>query len=831
MTTEFLAHVRESDGKKQTLMAHLEGVASESKGSAGKLGLELAGELIGLLHDLGKYSGEFQWYLKSATGLLNPDEDKDFVDASGLKGKVDHSTAGAQFIWRELHKQGQLGQIAGQILALCIASHHSGMIDCLTSNSSSSGEDAFTRRMSKSEEKAHVEEVISKADSLIHGRCRAILADKNLVENLKKIIHGIIQNSPGKNDKSIVSQFQIGLLVRYLFSCLIDADRMNSADFEKPIVARQRMNGHYIGWEELGRRLEDHLASLASRYDIDSIRQDISQKCLEAAAREKGTYTLSVPTGGGKTLASLRFALHHAKKHGMDRVVYVIPFTSIIDQNADVTRKILEPANHPGDKGRVVLEHHSNLIPEAHEWREKLLTENWDAPVIYTTSVQFLEALFGAGTRGARRMHQLANTVIVFDEIQTLPVRCVHLFNNAINFLVEQCGSTVVLCTATQPLLAHVDEKKGALRLVEGSEIMPDVQRLFVNLRRVEVIDNRKSGGWSEAEIADLVLQESQRAGSCLVIVNTKKHARNLFKQLEGQYGHSLYHLSTSMCPMHRRTVLSKVREHLDKKEPIICISTQLIEAGVDVDFGTVIRFAAGLDSIAQAAGRCNRNGSREMGTVHVINPSDENLERLPDIRIGREKAIRVLCDFNDNPAQFNGDLIGPKAMEWYYKNYFFARSGEMEYKVSAASIGRDDTLLNILSVNRQAKAEYERRNGKAPDIYLRQSFMAAGKAFQVIDTPAQGVIVQYGKEGQDLVAELCAAHEVEKQYALLRRAQQYTVNVFPHEFRKLDQQQALPEVQEGTGIRYLDPRYYSKDFGLSTEPVPNEELLDALIP
>mgnify|MGYP005806152727 CR=1 FL=1 len=837
MTTEFLAHVRDSDKQKQTLVAHLKGVAEASRSSANKLGLSLAGELIGLLHDLGKHSDEFQHYLQSATGLLNPDEDEDYVDANGLKGKVDHSTAGAQLVWKELSKQGPLGQVVGQILALCIASHHSGLIDCLTSDASSSVVDGFTRRMGKPDEKVHLEEALSKVDAGILERLQDILGNQALVQKLKEAIYKINQNAPDRNEqtfdpsRSVVAQFQIGLLVRYLFSCLIDGDRTNSADFEKPKAARHRLNGRYTSWAELSQRLDDHLASFVPHYPIDSIRQDISQKCRELSMREKGIYTLSVPTGGGKTLASLCFALHHAKKHGMDRIVYVIPFTSIIEQNADVARRVLEPANHPEDSGRVVLEHHSNLTPEAHEWREKILTENWDAPVIYTTSVQFLEALFGAGTRGARRMHQLANAVIVFDEIQTLPVRCVHLFNNAINFLVEQCGSTVVLCTATQPLLAHVDKKKGALRLVEGSEIMPDVQRLFADLRRVEVVDNRKPGGWSEAEIVDLVLQESRRAGSCLVVVNTKKHARNLFKQLEGRYGHSLYHLSTSMCPVHRREVLSKVREHLNKKEPIICISTQLIEAGVDVDFGAVIRFAAGLDSIAQAAGRCNRNGSREMGTVHVINPSDENLEKLLDIRIGREKALRVLDDFNGSPGQFNDDLIGPKAMEWYYKNYFFARADDMEYKVSAASVGRDDTLLNLLSVNPQVKTEYERRNRKAPDIYLRQSFMAAGKAFQAIDAPTQGVIVQYEKEGQDLVAELCAAHEIEKQYALLRRAQQYTVNVFPHEFRKLDQQQALPEVQEGTGIRYLDQRYYSKDFGLSTEPVPKEELLNVLNP
>ena len=194
-------------------------------------------------------------------------------------------------------------------------------------------------------------------------------------------------------------------------------------------------------------RLKSHVEELQVRDPIDHLRRDISSHCREGASRGNGIYTLTVPTGGGKTLASLRFALHHAKMHGMDRVIYLIPFTSIIDQNAEVVRGILE--SQGTEPGSVVLEQHSNLTPEEQSWRGKILAENWDAPVIFTTNVQFLETLFGAGTRGARRMHQLANAVLIFDEIQTLPVNCVHLFNNAINFLVEQCGSTVVLCTAT----------------------------------------------------------------------------------------------------------------------------------------------------------------------------------------------------------------------------------------------------------------------------------------------------------------------------------------------------------------------------------------------
>ncbi len=674
--TESIAHVRASDRQEQSLREHLEGVSALSGAFASKIGLGHTGELIGLVHDLGKYSRAFQSYLQSAVDLLNPDDDEEFVDAKGLKGKIDHSTAGAQFVWRELSKQGQLGQIAGQILALCIASHHSGLIDCLTLDVARPVEDGFTRRIKKVEEKAHFEEALAKTDASVLARCCEIASCKELVESLKSAIARIIKCSPERCDKSIVAQFQIGLLVRLLFSCLIDGDRINSADFEKPWAARSRLRGEYVPWNVLIDRLEAHLVSLKPRHAIDEIRNDISRHCFDAATRDKGLFTLSVPTGGGKTLASLRFALHHANRHGMDRIIYVIPFTSIIDQNADVARNILEPEGRQEGNIQIVLEHHSNLTSEQQTWRDKMLTDNWDAPVVYTTSVQFLEALFGAGTRGARRMHQLANAVIVFDEIQTLPIRCVHVFNNAVNFLVEQCGSTVVLCTATQPLLDKVDRNKGAISLTDNSEIMPKVQLLFDSLKRVNVTDSRKPGGWAATEIADLAQEHSRDSGSCLVVVNTKKMARAIYLGLAPTNESSLFHLSTSMCAAHRREILAEVRTKLSNGDRVLCVSTQLIEAGVDVDFGLVIRCLAGLDSIAQAAGRCNRNGLRAKGIVSVVNPApeSENLRSLTDISIGRDIAEGIIDDYLEQPSKFDDDFIGPKAMTSYYEVYFLTQ-------------------------------------------------------------------------------------------------------------------------------------------------------------
>jgi len=828
----FVAHVRR-DGKVQSLESHLWNVGQLASEFAHKFGLDAHGKLIGVLHDLGKYSTAFQNYIKSATGLLNQDEDEEYVDAPGLKGKIDHSTSGAQFIWQSLPAADGLAQITGQILALCVASHHSGLIDCLGSTPGKPTEDVFSKRMNKVVDKTYLTEALAKADNTLLKHVHELLTHSALNSNVQSWMRSIYDKSPGNTPEekasSPVYQQQMGLLVRSLFSCLIDADRIDTADFEHPSLSRKRLRGNYQQWATLIARLETHLEQLAPHQPIDQIRRSISQHCTENGHRPKGIYTLTAPTGGGKTLASLRFALHHSEKHKLDRVIYVIPYTSIIDQNAAIVRRILEPVGTA--EGSVVLEHHSNLTPEVQGWRGKILSENWDAPVVYTTTVQLLEALFGAGTRGARQMHQLANAVLIFDEIQSLPVNCVHLFNNAMNFLADFCGSSVVLCTATQPLLDRVDVSKGTIRIPTGNEIMPDVRKLFDDLKRVDVLNRRKPGGWAHEEITALAFEQIEAVASCLVIVNTKRVAQAIYRLCRDNPNAAVFHLSTNMCPAHRKSKLDEVRNRLDQQPPLptLCISTQFIEAGVDVDFGAVIRYTAGLDSIAQAAGRCNRNGRAKQGLVHVVNPrpADENLDSLDAIRIGREKAERVLDDFEADPAKFGSNRIGPEAMTWYYQNYFFARAKEMNYPVPHTILGRDDTLLNLLSNNTLAVGEYSRTKSAAPAIYLRQSFMTAAKAFKAIDAPTRGVLVPHGAKGKGLINDLCSAYLPEKEFDLLRQAQQFSVNVFPNVLETLSKSGVINEIQEGTGILYLtDPRYYSDEFGLSETPDGLMEML-----
>ena len=474
----------------------------------------------------------------------------------------------------------------------------------------------------------------------------------------------------------------------------------------------------------------------------------------------------------------------------MDRIIYVSPYTSIIDQNAEVVRSILEPAGT--EFASVLLEHHSNLTPVKETWRSKVLSENWDAPVVFTTAVQVLEALFGSGTRAVRRLHQMANAVLVFDEIQTLPVRCVHLFNNAINFLVEQCGSSVVLCTATQPLLHQVDASKGALRLGDAAEIMPDVAELFNKIRRHAIYDRRKPGAWEHKEAAQFAVAETRRAGSCLVVVNTKAEALSVFKECRAVVSDdSVFHLSTSMCPAHRMRILDDVKRRINAGTPAICISTQLIEAGVDISFGAAIRALAGLDSVAQVAGRCNRHGESEMGHVHVINLRGELPKALREIRAAQDAAQRVL---DENAATGEGrtvDLSDPKLIARYFWYYFFERRKEMDYPVGPERAERDDTLLNMLSENKFAVGSCMPR----PPVYLRQAFMTAAKAFEAIDANTRGVVVPYESEGKAVIAELCAAYELARQFGLLKRAQRFTVNVFPKLLEKLQQAGAVNEL------------------------------------
>ena len=813
MNFNYIAHVCKADGQPQSLQTHLTETSEIAKLLAAKLDLEQEGELLGLMHDFGKYSHKFQKYIHDETGLFNPDLDDEESTPNG--SKVDHSTAGAQWVYRELRKFGAeqgIGELFGQMLGLCIASHHGeGLIDCLDGE----GNPKWIERFNKTDELTHLAECEQNADEVVQQKAHE-LAGENLIRNLLKAVKPILSDST-TNDK--IKEFYLGCLTRFLFSCLIDADRINSSDFEREAQKEVRRLTEKPDWQIAIDQVEAKLAGFQNRYPIDEIRRRISSDCLKRAVDSQGIYTLTVPTGGGKTLASLRYALHHAQKHNLDRIIYIIPYTSIIDQNAQAVREIL------GEDW--VLEHHSNLEPEKQSWQDKLLCENWDKPIVFTTMVQFLDAWFGGGTRGARHIHPMTNSVLIFDEIQTLPVKCVHLFCNVLNWLTKFGKSTAVLCTATQPLLGELglqnfpEDKRGAitaralLRLPENAEIMgkyQDLDKLFADLSRVEIRFNEKSGGWNVEEAGTFLLEQFQTTPSCLFIVNTKKWAQELYQycQRQNMPSESLFHLSTNQCAAHRKAIFDTINARLKNKEPVICISTQLIEAGVDISMACVIRALSGLDSIAQAAGRCNRHGEKKgKGQVWVLNLQEQDFTRiLPDIQAGKTHAERVFRDFAGQ------DILQPEAMKRYFEYYFYQRSDEMLYSVKNSATG---SLLDWLSDN--ALNPYGEKNNKRSKLLplLMQSFKSAGRAFQAIDAPTHAVIVPYG-EGAGLIAKLCGEWDPKEMYDAKKKAQRYSVNVFPNVWDKLQKENVLHETIEGSGIYYLNERYYNDEFGLSLD-------------
>lgn len=816
--TSYIARIREFDRKTQRLREHLQEVAELTSSYASKIQMPASGKLIGLVHDLGKFSSDFQNYI---SGFLADPGSNEYKRSEFLKGKIDHSGYGAAIIWKYLSGQTNEYTCLAQILAACVMGHHSGLPDFLGPKN----ESPFLARL----ERQKLEEGLEKKDEEIFDTIDNLLLSSDLISEIKQKIN---KNKLGTKSNSRLLCFALGLLTRYLFSCLVDADRISAANFDTPKLKQFRQNR--ADWKVFAKKLEDYLHSLETDAPINQVRTFISNACLSASTKTKGLFRLSVPTGGGKTLSSLRFAINHALHHSqniaqpIERIIYVIPFTTIIEQNAAVIRSVL------GDEN--VLEHHSNLIHERIdfdlEWRHRVLTENWDSPVVLTTSVQFLNAFYSSSTSDARRLHHLANSVIIFDEVQSLPIHTIHLFNNAVNFLVNNCHSTAVLCTATQPLLSKdgVEECNGAINIPEENEIVNPHDPQLQQLKRNEIINKTKPEGWCDQEIAKCALELVDVHQSVLVIVNTKKSAITLYEVLKQQTRVKIYHLSTFMCPVHRKKILNEIRDGLCKgSAPFICVSTQLIEAGVDVDFGAVIRYLAGLDSIIQAAGRCNRHGKRAISPVIVLNPINENLENLPEIYIAQQKMKRILAELPE------ADLCSSSAIHMYYKYYYADRKDKMIYPINPKNnpeINRETNLLNLLSDNMGFFDSYKRVNRIDPPFVLFQSFASASNAFSVIHAPTNGVIVPYGCEGKELINQLCSQFNntcttVGEKIKLLKQAQRFSVNLYPQLLKNLFEVGCIYQVNDTLPLYCLREQHYSEAIGLTLNEQQEMEFLN----
>ena len=825
------ARYRESDGGYQKLSDHLRQTAQLARIFGKEIHLEYIVQLAGLLHDLGKASPAWQLYLQNS------------VEGKS-RHKKDHATAGAQYLVHRLSNEISLAETA--IQAAVMFHHGSGLPDMLGLD----GRSEFLERLNKKTDDTGLNEAKAELPQEIEREIAECLGSSDFCDDGKKQL--IVPCTAGcmDSDKKIDRKklfFNMGMHLRNLSSCLIDADRTDSTAFEEYKVITADEYSVVPDWGILLQKLERELKKFSNTDVLGEIRKTVSDRCAELGAGEKGIYTCSAFTGAGKTLASLRFALVQAQKYGADRIFIVAPYTSILDQNADKIRNILEGEH---TKGSVVLECHSNIsaekkrdLKESEDEYDKA-EQTWTAPVVITTMVQFLETLFGSGTKKIRRMHQLANSVLVFDEIQTLPLKATYLFNWGLEYLVKCCGCSTLLCTATQPCLDKIGENRYRLHI--DGEVIPNIFEHFDMLKRVKFIDKTDGGTkkHSAADIASYIQNEMKTHNSFLAVVNTKPQAKELFELVdESGCADYVYHLSTNMCPAHRKNIIKTVTDNLPLQKRIVCISTRLIEAGVDVSFESALRYMAGLDSVIQTAGRCNRNGELHdtngnavCGKLALFALEGEKLHSLEELKIGQKCMERVLREYDSEKydsreyeaCEKSGEknLIHPEIIERFFK-YYYASFTEniLQYSIK----GKDSTILDMLSDNKSAVSEYERiHNGKTWQLPYMQAFRTAWDNFEVIADATTGVIVPY-KDGERLINSLCALERSDNDYymslkSLLNECQQYAVNIYTNQLQHLGSKGMIYEIIPETGIYALHAGFYSDDVGI-TEEVTSDNL------
>lgn len=720
---------------------------------------------LGLLHDIGKASDDFQRYLSLSACGKNAE-------------RAEHKSAAAAWV---LQCRGLAGNPTAVFLAYAFLGHHSGLgrgSEFMTTGGKAGG-------------------------CLQDERLRALLSDEKLQPLLRKATEPLARLMPRLRSRSVEDiLFTCQLCVRMLHSALIDADWQATEAFCQPGINTRRRQRQLPDMAELSLRLRRYLQKFGSpRTPINTWRHLICDACLSAAAYAPGVYRLNVPTGGGKTLASLAFALEHARRHRLQRVIYTIPYTSIIEQTARTFREAL------GDDA--VVEHHSQISDNRDSEDNRLGTENWDAPLIVTTNVQFFESFFAAGNKRCRKLHNVARSVIILDEAQALPTAELKPCLALLKSLARDFGCTILLCTATQPAFINFEASPGT----EGRAFSIGWQPGQVQSLIGEELENRLSaafkrvtlhfiGRHSRAEILEH-LRDSGRK-QALIITNLTAQARQLCEEARQQGFEGLHHLSARMCPAHREQVLGEVRARLAAMKPTLLISTRVIEAGVDISFPRVYRDRCGLDSLAQSAGRCNRHGERDSGEVFAYEDSDSRgLNTLVDLRDGAlaldELRAAGLCR--------DDELFTAAPVADYFRRFYGKRG----------ALGWDEAQLIEQKIGRQLPCLYG------------WNFPAMEADFHLITPGRQNILVPYGPEAEQLREEILKLAELQLMPGrdLYRRMQRISVSVYPTEREQLSPY--LETLHPQADICMLSsPALYSELTGLqpSTAPLPADMLI-----
>ena len=774
MPDPIIAHTRE-DGSLQTLPEHIKGVAHHYALFLEEAGLpELAplGRLLAQLHDAGKAQPAFQSYI-----LGKSDQ------------KAPHSAAGALLatcMLYELSEELQLKKLprTSQLLAYAISGHHRGLYDYI--------------ELRKELEKKEIEERCTKT--------------KEELPNIKSELQTWVEEHAEATEtslkelaKQVGETEQAQAVIRLLFSCLVDADFLDTEAFmdEERKGRRHEATSGYAPLETLRDRLTKHMESFSTEGKINEARRAFLNRCREHGRTcPKGYYSLFLPTGGGKTLSSMAWALETALKHEAQRIIYVIPYTSIITQTAGIFREIFGEEN--------VLEHHSDISfsggetsQEAERYeRTRLLAENWDAPIIVTTNVQFFESLFSHKVSRSRKVHSIANSVVVFDEVQMFPTKFLHPMLRLLEDLRWIYGTQLLFCSATLPPFDkdHSSTFKKVNDFHQLSEdiqpIVPEDPELFKVFDRV--IYHLEEREYTTKELAEELAQHD----SALCIVNSRRDASQLYLALleEGEEAQNVIHLSRNMCSAHLKERIAEVRQRLKAGIPTLVISTQLIEAGVDIDLPIVYRAMSGLDSIVQAGGRCNREGKRSApGEVYVFSLSDGG-KAFGAIAQG-QNATRFLLD---NDKEHTRSSIPLELIEAYYDRYY----------VSIESFDTKDIAENL----------YDEDEAKR----WRFDFQQASEDFQLIDNVDRDLFVPYGR-GKELLEGL-QKHTLYLNHRTMRELQQYHVSISKWRYEELEEARLLSEVvvdrETGKSILVLAPQGYDEALGVcTTNPLLDEPL------
>ena len=790
MEKTYHSHYREKDQQYQLNVNHQINVARLAENYCPLPELKKTAWLTGIHHDDGKYPEEWQEYFE-----------KSLKEEGCNEGKLDHSTLGGLVVNQYLS-----GTLLGEMVQDAIYMHH-GLQDCV---SISDGSILLEKRKQKyTAEKVKAvcreAEVLLEASELKLNAAEMAEIRKKARADLNVLAKEVQLFAKNNNGLYGNRNFYLGMLERLLFSSLMDADWRDTADFMENRKTDTGMSQDEIQkvWEYGIITLENKLNELDKTSEIASCRQDISARCRNAAYASGNLFRLSVPTGAGKTLSTLRFALHCAKANKKRHIFYVAPFKSILEQNASVIRTSL-------DMPDMILEHHSDVVQEEVKGQQRYerLIENWDeVPVIVTTAVQFFQTLFKEKRSSIRRFHSLCDSVIIFDEVQAMPVKLLQLFNLAVNFLTQFCNTTIVLCTATQPLLDRLPEN----RMLPPVDMVNSISAYKEVFRRVEFHDCTQDcgKGFNISQAVDFILEKSRQMDQVLMICNTKSCALDIYEQRKGKTEGGLSHLSTLMCAEHRSNVLKEIRERFDRNEKVICISTQLVEAGVDFSFQCVIRSLAGLDNLIQAAGRCNRNGGPEKGLVCLIKMSEEaeRISSLKDIRTAQEAMLCTLQAYRKSPESFGERLDSEEAVTLYFKYYLMEHKDETSYPV-LKEWGRS-SLVELLSDNKIFAAEKK-------EIRLKQAFLSAGQIFTVIDDKGlKNILVPY-REGKGLIQALQSEADPEQKRIILRKLQRYSVGVSEKTLKNLGNE--VYRIEEYR-VLVMAEGYYDENVGLKEEP------------